>query len=111
HCGNTFCSAPSQFCCIPGNGGPGSQPPRCVNSSTPNLCPDTADRVACDDRTDCSDPGDVCCASDMTNGSSVARCMTLANCPLIMRRGQLLCDPSRLDSCLGTVTTTCSLDQ
>jgi hypothetical protein len=65
------------------------------------LCPADADRVACDDRTDCSDLGQICCATDTATGGSTAVCQLPAQCTGLMRRTQFLCDPNQMGTCLG----------
>jgi hypothetical protein len=97
-CGNDFCSAPAQFCCIP----EGNAAPRCV--VTGGQCPDTADRVSCDDRTDCPDAAQICCAADIPNGSSVASCRLPVNCTNQGQGNQQqLCDPLQPMTCLGGI--------
>src|SRR5439155_262709 len=47
HCGNTFCSAPTEFCCIEG------ATARCLAATSVGNCPDSAAKARCDDHTDC----------------------------------------------------------
>jgi hypothetical protein len=95
-CGNLTCSAPDQYCCIPD----GSLP-RCV-STVGGTCAANGDKIHCDDRTDCPDPNQICCAADIANGSSVADCSTLAACN--GPKAQILCDPQDVASCTGSAT-------
>jgi hypothetical protein len=103
-CGNTTCSAPGEFCCIPTN----NQIPRCVAPG--GLCPLNADRVACDDRTDCPDPLRQICCAENPNGPNVADCRLPLNCDA-QNAGQQLCDPLQTASCFMPGLTSCMLDQ
>jgi hypothetical protein len=104
HCGNTTCAAGQQFCCIP----PG-ETPRCVAVGS-TACPDSADRLVCDDRTDCPNFGEVCCAADASNGSSAATCTAPINCTPAMRKGEQLCDPTLPMQCLNMAMNACRAD-
>src|SRR5205823_7134928 len=64
HCGNTLCSAPTEFCCIPEGAAA-----RCVAATSVGNCPDSAAKVRCDDPTDCPIAGQVCCAQDGLMGN------------------------------------------
>jgi hypothetical protein len=104
-CGNTFCTAMSEFCCIPENG-----TARCVTLSTVNTCPDSAAKVRCDDRSDCPLATQICCAMPpaMGNGAT-ATCRTQVNCG--PGRTELLCDPSDPSPCgPGGGTNVCRTD-
>jgi len=94
-CGNTFCSGGAQFCCVRA-----AQPAICVTVG--GLCPDSADRVYCDDRSDCAEP-EVCCAFDFSNGLTYATCGTANRCNSNSgpRPGQALCDPTEQGTCTG----------
>jgi hypothetical protein len=76
------------------------------------MCPDSADHVYCDDRTDCPFAGQVCCASDnLTNGSSTAACASASQCTSSLRNVQQLCDPQEPNTCTGSVgMNPCRLD-
>src|SRR5947209_7119785 len=59
HCGNVSCFAPDQLCCIPDNGTAHCE------AVLGGSCAANGDRVNCDDRTDCTGPGSICCAEDI----------------------------------------------
>jgi hypothetical protein len=107
HCGTTTCTAPGQFCCIDDGAAP-----RCVATGA-GVCPNRAERVRCDDRSDCSVSQQICCASDPpgngTNGTPFAVCELPANCagPGVMQR---LCDPSVAATCVGSGGGACRAD-
>jgi len=100
-CGTITCSAPGEFCCIPIN----NQIPRCV--ATGGACPANADRVACDDRTDC--PALQICCAENPNGPGVADCRLPINCDAL-NAGQQLCDPQQIGGCFMPGLTSCMLD-
>jgi hypothetical protein len=94
HCGTTFCRAVTEFCCIPMGGSA-----RCVASTNPNFCPDSAAKVRCDDHTDCPIATQICCAQEGggTNGAT-ATCRAPGNCNG-MGRTEILCDPEAPSPC------------
>jgi hypothetical protein len=96
-CGNVTCFAPEQFCCIPNAGNP-----RCAATVGGN-CAANGDKLYCDDRTDCASTAQICCATDVANGSSVAECRLLSACT--GPAAQVLCDPRDTTSCVGSGTT------
>jgi hypothetical protein len=106
-CGNNFCTAQKEFCCIQEGGG---QSPRCVANG--GFCSDNADRIYCDDRSDCGGTGEVCCAADnLSGGSSTAACVAAAQCVNPMRKAQQLCDPQQAGQCIGIgMANACRLD-
>jgi hypothetical protein len=108
-CGATFCTAMSEFCCIPT---PGNGTPRCVTLSTINTCPDSAAKVRCDDHTDCPLGNQVCCAETGLIGSgATATCRLPANCTGPGRNLEILCNPDDPASCgPGAGTNTCRTD-
>ena len=106
HCGTTFCTAVSEFCCIPENG-----QPRCVAATSANTCPDSAAKVRCDDRTDCPLATQVCCAQDGAGpNGAFSMCRAPGNCngP---GRTEILCDPQDPSPCgPGGGTNVCRTD-
>jgi hypothetical protein len=105
HCGTTVCAAQKEFCCIPEG-----LAARCVTLG--GVCSDTADRVYCDDRSDCTGAGDVCCAADnLSGGRSTAACVPVTQCAAPQRKAQQLCDTQQPNQCVGIgMVNPCRLD-
>jgi hypothetical protein len=106
HCGNTACTAEKEFCCIADG-----QVPRCV--ALGGVCADGADRLYCDDRSDCSGVNQVCCAADnLSGGASTAACLTVTQCANPQRKTQQLCDPQQPLQCVNVagMLNPCRLD-
>jgi hypothetical protein len=96
HCGTALCEAEQEFCCIPQN--QGTQLPRCL--ALGGLCSDASDRAYCDDRTDCTGTGEVCCAANnASGGASTAACVLAAQCTSLARKSEQLCDPQVPGQC------------
>lgn len=104
-CGSTSCPVATHFCCIPTN-----EIARCVALTATNLCPDTADRIRCDDRSDCPSANQVCCAEAgfAVMGASVM-CRTQAACDSL-NQTQELCEPGEAGQCQGGGTNACRID-
>jgi hypothetical protein len=107
HCGNSVCTAQKEFCCISERQG---ESPRCV--ALGSFCPDGSDRLYCDDRSDCTGFGEVCCGQDnLSGGSSTAACVAPAQCVSTQRKAQQLCDPQLQNQCISIgMGTPCRLD-
>jgi hypothetical protein len=107
HCGNTFCTAQKEFCCIPERQ---TDPSRCV--ALGSFCVDGSDRIYCDDRSDCTGVGEVCCAADnLSGGASTAACVMPAQCVINVRKAQQLCDPQTPGQCISiNMNNPCRLD-
>ena len=108
-CGTTTCEAPTQFCCIPNNN---NAPSFCAVVGSIGQCPNNADSVFCDDRTDCPTLGEICCAADIANGSSNATCVAPGQCVNVQNKSQQLCDPRAPMTCLAPagLGSVCALD-
>jgi len=105
-CGNTECSAPNQFCCIP----TGNAAPRCVSNLSSINCGIAADEVHCDDRTDCQVAGQVCCAQPGIGGNgATAMCRPSGTCNG-MGQTELLCDPEANEPCPNGGSNACRTD-
>src|SRR6266536_3517366 len=86
-CGTETCTG-NQFCCL-------ANMDRCVAEGGP--CPPSADRLYCDDRTDCG-TGEVCCLVE-NGGVATATCTT--TCPIAQHNTQILCKLNQIGTCAG----------